>query len=92
MLDKLVDIFFGCPHRHCTFPITMRSPETGKRTGTYVGCLDCGEELAYDWGRMKLTAGRPRTVPSSALPQVHAHVPGETSITRGKRFRKGGAL
>jgi len=67
MLDKLVDIFFGCPHNHCTFPITMRSPKTGKRTDMYVVCLDCGAELAYDWERMKLTSRRPRAAPSGAL-------------------------
>ena len=38
--------------------ITVR---TGKRriaaaslTGTYVVCLDCGKELAYDWQAMKI--------------------------------------
>jgi len=67
MLDKLVDVLFGCPHNHCTFPITTRSPETGKRTGPYVVCLDCGAELAYDWGGMKLTSRRPRAAPSGAL-------------------------
>jgi len=68
MLDKLVDVLFGCPHNHCTFPITTRSPETGKRTGPYVVCLDCGAELAYDWGGMKLTSRRLRTAASGALP------------------------
>ncbi len=68
MLDKLVDVLFGCPHNHCTFPITLRSPETGKRIGPYVVCLDCGAELAYDWRRMKPTSRRPQAAASGALP------------------------
>ena len=58
MLGKLLDAVFGCWHQHYSFPITVR---TGKRriaaaslTGTYVVCLDCGKELAYDWQAMKI--------------------------------------
>jgi len=65
MLDRMRAGFFGCPHRNCTFPITLRSPHAGKRT--YVVCLDCGEELAYDWERMELKAKRPQGTPSGAL-------------------------
>jgi len=58
MLAKLVDILFGCPHTHRTFPITptakMRVSRAAQQTGTYVVCLDCGAELAYDWERMKV--------------------------------------
>ena len=67
MLDKLVDVLLRCPHRHRTFPIKLRSPKTGKRTGTYVVCLDCGAELAYDWERMRLTSRDLRAVPRCVL-------------------------
>ena len=58
MIAKLLDAVFGCWHQHYSFPITVR---TGSRrsaaaslTGTYVVCLDCGRELAYDWKAMKI--------------------------------------
>jgi hypothetical protein len=54
----LVDLLFGCWHRHLSFP---RSVSRGERrfpaaseTGTYVVCLDCGKEFAYDWEEMRL--------------------------------------
>ena len=28
-------------------------------TGTYVVCLDCGKEFAYDWKEMKVLDARP---------------------------------
>jgi hypothetical protein len=54
MLNRI----FGCRHSKLSFPQTVRP---GKRrspaasvTGTYVACLDCGEELPYDWKEMKV--------------------------------------
>ena len=26
-------------------------------TGTYIVCLDCGKEFAYDWQQMKVVSG-----------------------------------
>jgi hypothetical protein len=56
MLAKLFDAVFGCTHSHYSFPRTVHA---GKRrnaaaslTGTYVVCLDCGKEIAYDWNNM----------------------------------------
>jgi hypothetical protein len=51
---KLVDALFGCPHKHCTFPITSTKP--GHASATYVVCLDCGREFPYDWERMKVVS------------------------------------
>jgi hypothetical protein len=28
-------------------------------TGTYVVCLDCGKELAYNWSEMKIVDSHP---------------------------------
>ena len=50
---KVLDVLFGCTHHHLTFPRTVKAP--GRRTsGTYVVCLDCGKEFAYDWAQMKV--------------------------------------
>ena len=29
-------------------------PQAAALTGTYVACLDCGKEFAYDWQEMKV--------------------------------------
>lgn len=55
---KFFDMVFGCSHKRCSFPITVRGKEhrspAASITGTYVVCLDCGHEFAYDWNEMKL--------------------------------------
>lgn len=56
---KLFDVVFGCSHKRCSFPITVRgkqrrSSAAASVTGTYVVCLDCGHEFPYDWNKMKL--------------------------------------
>ena len=63
MVEKFIDVLFGCWHNNYSFPITVRPGSRRSRaaslTGTYVVCLDCGKEFAYDWQEMKVvTAGR----------------------------------
>jgi hypothetical protein len=65
MIARLFDAFFGCWHSRYSFPITVRKASrrgVSSITGTYVVCLDCGKELAYDWQEMKVitSAGRAR--------------------------------
>jgi hypothetical protein len=59
---KLFDMVFGCSHKRCSFPITVRGKQrrspAASLTGTYVVCLDCGQEFAYDWNEMKLVNER----------------------------------
>jgi RNA polymerase subunit RPABC4/transcription elongation factor Spt4 len=58
MIAKLVDAFFGCRHSRYSFPVTVRRgvrrTQAAALTGTYVACLDCGKEFAYDWQEMKV--------------------------------------
>ena len=58
MFAKLVDALFGCRHARYSFPVTLRGagrrPQAAALTGTYVACLDCGKEFAYDWQEMKV--------------------------------------
>jgi len=60
---SLFDLVFGCSHKHCSFPITVRGrlrrSEAAAVTGTYVVCLDCGKEFPYDWQEMKLIRSKP---------------------------------
>jgi hypothetical protein len=60
---SLFDVLFGCSHRNCSFPITVRGKlrrtKAASITGTYVVCLDCGQEFPYDWNEMKLVQSEP---------------------------------
>jgi len=62
---SLFDLVFGCSHKHCSFPITVRGKlrrsEAASVTGTYVVCLDCGREFPYDWQQMKLIRSTPES-------------------------------
>ncbi len=69
MITDLVDVLFGCSHKRYTFPITAkgsaRQSSAASVTGTYVVCLDCGKEFAYDWERMKVVSHRKVTAPAA---------------------------
>jgi hypothetical protein len=60
MLQSLIDTLFGCSHQRTTFPLTPTRRTAGAalsstpRNGTYVTCLDCGKEFAYDWKAMRV--------------------------------------
>lgn len=50
MLQSILNAVFGCTHQRTTFPQT---PARNK-SATYVVCLDCGKEFAYNWNQMQL--------------------------------------
>ena len=54
MIDLVVRMLFRCSHKHLTRPITLVDGSGGQRRGTYVGCLDCGAELPYNWDTMRV--------------------------------------
>jgi len=60
---SMFDRLFGCSHQRCSFPITVRGKlrrsAAASVTGTYVVCLDCGQEFPYDWNQMKLVEAKP---------------------------------
>ena len=59
---KLLDMLFGCWHKRLSFPMSgkrgQRRPSAAHQTGTYVVCLDCGREFAYDWHQMRIVSPR----------------------------------
>ncbi len=65
MIKDMLDMFFGCSHKHYSFPITakpgQRRSEAASVTGTYVVCLDCGKEFPYDWHEMKFVSIPPKS-------------------------------
>ena len=58
MFAKIMDTVFGCRHSRYSFPLTIRAGSrraaSASRMGTYVVCLDCGREFAYDWQQMRI--------------------------------------
>src|SRR5690242_13781955 len=59
MLQTFLDSLFGCAHQRTTFPITrgrklLGAQATAAANRTYVVCLDCGKEFAYDWKAMRV--------------------------------------
>ena len=63
MFSALWQFFFGCHHDNYSFPMsnkaTRQRSAAGGETGTYVVCLDCGQEFAYDWSKMKVISRLP---------------------------------
>lgn len=57
MIDTVLNLLFKCSHRRLTRPVTPVG-KTGEPPGeTYVVCLDCGKQFAYDATQMKM--GKP---------------------------------
>ncbi len=59
MLHSVMNAIIRCGHQRTTFPITPRHKYLGSAVsespnGTYVACLDCGKEFAYDWKSMRI--------------------------------------
>jgi hypothetical protein len=71
MFSRLMDAVFGCWHSRYSFPMTVRAGarrnQPAARVGTYVVCLDCGKELAYDWQHMRVMDARPREASRSLV-------------------------
>jgi predicted transcriptional regulator len=60
MFARMLEGLFGCWHNHLSFPMSakpgVRRNAAASVTGTYVVCLDCGKEFAYDWREMKIVS------------------------------------
>lgn len=63
---KFIDLLFGCAHKRTSFPFSSKSGQRRSpaacQTGTYVVCLDCGKEFAYDWQRMRVVSNKEHSV------------------------------
>jgi|HubBroStandDraft_6_1064221.scaffolds.fasta_scaffold02435_6 hypothetical protein len=67
------DLMFGCSHQRLSFPITVRGARRRSKaasvTGTYVVCLECGQEFPYDWNEMKVVRQSSSTTTTTAVPE-----------------------
>ena len=58
MIGSILDGLFGCSNRRLTRPITPVSKPGVPSGDTYVVCLDCGKQYAYDWDHMRIGENR----------------------------------
>jgi len=54
MLGSIFENLFSCSHRRLTRPITPVGKPGMPGGETYVVCLECGKQFAYDWNRMRI--------------------------------------
>ncbi|MFB3828613.1 MAG: hypothetical protein ACE15B_17725 [Bryobacteraceae bacterium] len=54
MIDSVLNLLFRCAHRRLTRPVTPVSRAGAPQGGTYVVCLDCGKQFAYDLKTMRI--------------------------------------
>ena len=69
MIDSVLNLLLRCPHKRITRPITPVSKGGVPHGDTYVVCLDCGKQFAYDLTKMRI--GKP--VVSTELTGVLHH-------------------
>src|SRR5437867_8365687 len=66
MSNVVLNLLFGCRHKRITRPMTPVSRKGVPETGTYVVCLDCGKQFAYDLNVMRV--GKPlEAAPASGV-------------------------
>ena len=57
VIDTVLNLLFGCPHKRLTRPLTPVSKAGVPDGDTYVVCLESGKQFAYDWDQMRM--GKP---------------------------------
>jgi hypothetical protein len=57
MIDTVLNLLFNCLHRHLTRPFTPVHQAGIAHGETYVVCLDCAKQFAYDLSTMRI--GKP---------------------------------
>lgn len=67
MIDTVLNLLFRCPHRRLTRPITPVSKPGMPSGETYIVCLDCGKQFAYDWKQMRMGGPVPSTETTGVL-------------------------
>ena len=79
MLGSIFENLFGCSHRRLTRPITPVSKPGVPSGETYVVCLECGKQFAYDWNHMRI--GKPiERSPDSGVLQPEMPLAAKTKI------------
>jgi DNA-directed RNA polymerase subunit RPC12/RpoP len=68
MIDTLLNLMFRCSHRRLTRAMTPVSKAGVPNGETYVVCLDCGKQFAYDLEKMRIGKAIDRSHDAYVLP------------------------
>jgi hypothetical protein len=68
MIDSFLNLVFRCPHRRLTRPVTPVNKAGVPHGQTYVVCLDCGKQFAYDPVAMHMGKALKRSPHTGVLP------------------------
>jgi DNA-directed RNA polymerase subunit RPC12/RpoP len=68
MIDSVLNLLFRCSHRRLTRPVTPVSRSGVADGQTYVVCLDCGKQFAYDLQQMRIEGPLESSRDSGVLP------------------------
>ena len=73
MIDNVLNLLFRCSHRRLTRPVTPVSKSGVPHGQTYVVCLDCGKQFAYDLHEMRMGKALARSPHLGVLPPDMPH-------------------
>ena len=68
MIDSVLNLLFRCAHARLTRPFSPVSVHGASQAGTYVVCLDCGKQFAYDLKEMRIGKPIDRSHDASVVP------------------------
>ena len=68
MIDSVLNLIFRCPHRHLTRPFTPQVEQGVLHDETYVVCLDCTKQFAYDLKEMRMGKAIDRSDDACVIP------------------------
>ena len=67
MIDSVLNLLFRCSHRRLTRPVTPVSKAGAPNGATYIVCLDCGKQFAYDAKEMRMGKALPAAQDSGVI-------------------------
>ena len=68
MIDTVLNLLFRCPHRRLTRPVAPVTKAGQPHSQSYVVCLDCGKQFAYDVLEMRIGKAIDRSHDAGVLP------------------------
>jgi hypothetical protein len=71
--DTVLHLLFRCGHRHLTRPFTPLAKNGIPHRETYVVCLDCTKQFAYDLNEMQIGMVIDHSHDACVLPQGMPH-------------------
>jgi hypothetical protein len=68
MIDTVLNLLFHCGHRHLSRPFTPLGEHGVPQGETYVVCLDCTKQFAYDLKEMRIGKAIDQTHDACVIP------------------------